>query len=94
MIRDGTEVVLFSQQKCRHCAAAKRYFARHGVEYVEYDISRDERAIRMLLALTGRLAVPTITLAGDVMVGFDAERLDQLLEFGRGEMPDNPYDVV
>ena len=93
MIGDGKDVVLFSRSGCPDCDAAKKYLAHLDVTYKEYDISRDELGIRMLLALTGRAVVPTITIGGDVMIGFDQARLNQLLEFGRNATPENPYDI-
>ena len=93
MIGDGKDVVLFTKQGCGDCDAARTRLAHLGVPYIEYDISRDEGGTRMLLALIGRAVVPTITIAGDVMVGFDPERLDQLLDFGKRATPDHPYDI-
>lgn len=51
--------------------------------FTEHDVSRDQSALRMMLALSGRAAVPTIAACGEVMVGFDPVRLDQMLkDFG------------
>jgi hypothetical protein len=49
------------------------------VKFTEYDVSRDQTALRRMLSLSGRAAVPTIAACGEAMVGFDPGRLEQML---------------
>jgi hypothetical protein len=52
-------------------------------------VSQDETALRTMLALSGQAAVPTIAACGEVMVGFDPGRLEQMLNCAtnRSEVP-------
>lgn len=43
------------------------------------NVAEDAAARNELLARTGRVAVPVITIDGDVVVGFDRGRLQRLL---------------
>ena len=46
----------------------------------------------MLRVSNGARSVPVITACGEVMIGFNAARLDQMLECikNRSDLPDNP----
>jgi S1-C subfamily serine protease len=52
------------------------------VPYVEKDVSRDQRAAQEMVQRTGQRGVPVITVDGDVVIGFDQRRLEQLLPLG------------
>jgi glutaredoxin len=76
---NDSEVLLFTTPNCPHCRTAREYLSRTGVSFTEYDVSADQSALRRMLALSGRAAVPTIAACGEVMVGFDAAWLDEML---------------
>ncbi len=74
------ELELFWRPDCPHCRSAKDYLSRKGVNWREYDVSRDQDALHRMLSFTGRAAVPTIRVGNAVLVGFDAAKLDQMIE--------------
>jgi glutaredoxin 3 len=49
------------------------------VEFTAKNVAEDAAAREELIAKTGRMAVPVITLDNDVIVGFDRGRLQRLL---------------
>lgn len=57
----------------------KEYLSRHGVDYEEKDITTDEQAREEMYRRTGQTAVPTLVVNGQVMVGFDENRLRKIL---------------
>jgi len=58
---------------------AKEFLSQKGVPFVEKDVSRDRAAAQELLQM-GQRGVPVIKVDGQVMVGFNRARLEQLLE--------------
>jgi hypothetical protein len=42
-------------------------------------VSRDDDALRRMLWLTGRALVPTLKIRSQVLVGFDPDRVEQML---------------
>ncbi|HEX6988189.1 MAG TPA: glutaredoxin family protein [Bacillota bacterium] len=80
MSRNGQgDIVVYTQPGCAPCAAAKEFLASQGIEFVERNIREDPSALAELRRL-GAMATPTITIGEAVVVGFDRERLAQLLE--------------
>lgn len=49
------------------------------MEFTAKNIGEDPVALEELRARTGRMAVPVITVGGEVVVGFDRGRLKRLL---------------
>ncbi|HEV3232186.1 MAG TPA: Uxx-star family glutaredoxin-like (seleno)protein [Candidatus Dormibacteraeota bacterium] len=73
------EVAIYSTPTCQYCAQAKRWFREHGVQYSEFDVSRDPNRASEMYRLTGQGSVPVIRVGGQVMVGFDPLQLARLL---------------
>jgi glutaredoxin len=51
----------------------------HGIAFTAKNVAEDPAARDELIAKTGRMAVPVITVDGEVIVGFDRGRLKRLL---------------
>jgi glutaredoxin 3 len=54
---------------------AKEFLDKHGIQYQEFDISKDAAARKEIVSLTGQLAVPQIYIDGEVILGFNEELL-------------------
>ncbi|UCD71611.1 MAG: hypothetical protein JSW70_01070 [Syntrophobacterales bacterium] len=58
---------------------AKEYLSHKGIEFTDYDVTRDREALKEMVEISGARSVPVITVCKEVMVGFDRNRLDQML---------------
>lgn len=76
---DAKNVVVYSTPTCMYCKMAKEYFTENGVTYTEHDVSTDEAARKEMMDKTGQMGVPVIDVDGEVVIGFDQERLAELL---------------
>ena len=56
----------------------KEFLSQKGVPFTERDVVKDPQAIEELAKL-GYLTTPVIVVDGEVVVGFDRKRLEQLL---------------
>jgi len=57
----------------------KEFLSRKGVKYTEFDVAKDPKARDEMVKKSGRLAVPTITVDDNVVVGFNPPELEKLL---------------
>ncbi len=80
--REG--IIVYKTDWCGVCKKLESYLRRKGVEYVAKDVEKDAEAAAELQAKarekgikTG--SVPVIDVGGELMVGFDRARLEQLL---------------
>ena len=77
--RRQPRVVVFSTPTCPHCRSAKRYLKQKGVRFTDVDVSRDQRAAHDMQRISGQQGVPVITIGGRPIVGFDRNKIDQIL---------------
>ncbi len=56
----------------------KEFLSQKGVPYVERDVLKDERAMDELSDL-GYMTTPVIKVGDEVVVGFNRQRLEDLL---------------
>jgi glutaredoxin 3 len=73
------EVTIYTTPTCAWCTAVKRFLDEHEIEYTEYDVSEDEDAAERLIRLSGQTGVPVLDIDGEIVVGFDKERIAELL---------------
>jgi glutaredoxin len=76
-------VLLFTQPGCLSCELMKVYLEAREIVFEERDITSDSQARSEMLELYDSPTTPTLVVTSsefpDVVVGFDPERLDQLL---------------
>jgi glutaredoxin len=55
------------------------YLSGRGVEFEIRDVSADEQAVRELVYTYRSRATPTLVIDGEVLIGFDPQRIDEVL---------------
>ena len=58
---------------------AKEYFKENGIEYKEHDVSQDSEARQEMVEKSGQMGVPVILIDGNMVIGFDQGRIQELL---------------
>lgn len=81
--RKKKRVIIFSTPTCGYCNMAKQYFRQHQIRFKDVDVSRDQTAARDLVRRTGQMGVPVIDIGGQLIVGFDKPKIDQLLNINK-----------
>ena len=76
---EGPEIIVFSTPTCPYCGMAKNYFKSKGLQFTEYDVSKDQRMAQEMVRITGQSAVPVIVVNGRVMIGFNRDGVEQAL---------------
>jgi glutaredoxin len=72
------KIVLYSQPGCPPCFAARAFLESRKVPFEYKDVQKDSVALRELLELNSR-STPTLVVGGEIMIGFDPDRLSTLL---------------
>ena len=74
------EVKIYTTPTCPQCKMAKEFLSKKGVSYEAFDVTTDKSALEEMRRITGgALRVPVISVCGDVMVGFEANRIELAL---------------
>jgi glutaredoxin-like YruB-family protein len=72
-------VTIYSTPSCHYCHAAKDFFTEHNVAYTEHNVAEDQGKRMEMIEMTGQMGVPVIRIEDDVIVGFDEEKIKELL---------------
>jgi glutaredoxin 3 len=64
------------------CAKVKEFLSQNKIEFVDRNIAADEAALNELEKL-GYMTTPVTVIDGQVVVGFDRDKLQKLLETGQ-----------
>ena len=74
-------VKVYSFESCPWCSKVKKYLDSKGVEYEVRDIELSQDAAQECMKISGDTMVPVTTVDGtNYVVGFDKEKIDQLLK--------------
>lgn len=77
-----TQVEIYSTPVCHFCNTAKEFFAEHNIKYTEHDVAADAEQRQAMIDMTGQMGVPVIKIGNDIVIGFDEEKLKELLMVG------------
>lgn len=72
-------ITIYSTPTCVYCNALKKYLTSKNFEYTEIDVSKDEKELEKMVAISGQMGVPVIDIDGNVVIGFDKPRVDEIL---------------
>jgi len=72
------DVIVYSTPLCTPCERLKRHLRGKGVDFKVVDIMMDEDA-GAFLESRGIRSTPVLSVDGELLVGFDPVRIDQLL---------------
>lgn len=72
-------VTIYSTPVCHFCHHAKDFFQANGVEYTEHDVASDAEKRQEMIEMTGQMGVPVIRIEDDVIIGYDEDKLKELL---------------
>jgi glutaredoxin-like YruB-family protein len=74
-----TQVTIYSTPVCHFCQTAKEFFKENDVTYTEIDVAADAEKRQEMIDMTGQMGVPVIQIGQDVVIGFDEDKVKELL---------------
>ncbi|MBY0309997.1 glutaredoxin family protein [Patescibacteria group bacterium] len=73
-------VTIYSTPVCHFCHKAKEFFKENNIAYTEHDVASDADKRTEMIDMTGQMGVPVIQVDEDVIIGYDEDKLKELLE--------------
>ena len=73
-------VTVYTTPTCSWCTTLKTHLRKNGIRFREVDVSKDQRAAEDLVRKSGQQGVPQTDINGQIIVGFDKERINNLLD--------------
>ena len=73
-------IKVYSTLTCPYCKMAKSYLDDKKIEYTDVDVSVDEKAADEMIQKSGQMGVPVLDIGGEIIVGFDQDKINKALE--------------
>jgi len=73
------KVLVYSTPTCPWCIRAKQFLNDNNIIFENYDVSADQSKAEEMVKKTGQMGVPVLDIEGEIITGFDKERIKQVL---------------
>jgi len=74
------QVVVYTTPACTWCNTLKTYLKAHNVLFREVNVAADPSLAEAMVRKSGQQGVPQTEIDGQIVVGFDKARINQLLD--------------
>lgn len=72
-------VKIYSTPTCVYCKMAKEFFGKNNIQYEEYNVAEDDKALEEMTEKSHQRGVPVIDIGGEIIVGFNRVELERIL---------------
>ena len=73
-------VTVYSTPTCSWCTTLKSYLKKNNIRFRDVDVSKDQKAADAMVKKSGQQGVPQMEVNGQIIVGFDKVKINQMLE--------------
>jgi glutaredoxin 3 len=73
------QIKIYSTESCGFCVRVKQYLKDKNLEFETVDIGAEPEKAQEMVEKSGQMGVPVIDVEGEIIVGFDKEKIDQAL---------------
>lgn len=74
------KVRIYSTPTCPYCIRAKQFLKENTVDFEDVDVSMNHEAAQEMIKKSGQMGVPVLDINGEIIVGFDKEKIKRVLE--------------
>ena len=71
----ANSVKVYSTPACPYCIRTKQFLKESNIPFEDIDVSADQSAAEEMMRVSGQMGVPVLDIDGEVIVGFDKERI-------------------
>jgi len=72
-------VKVYSTPTCPWCVRAKQFLKDNNIAFEDFDVGADQAKADEMVKVSGQMGVPVINIEGEIIVGFDKDRIKQSL---------------
>jgi glutaredoxin-like YruB-family protein len=70
---------VYSTPSCPYCFTLKEFLKEHNIEFEDIDVSKNGKALEEMIKKSGQMGVPVVEIDGQIVVGFDKEKICKIL---------------
>jgi glutaredoxin 3 len=73
-------VKVYSTPTCPYCYMAKNFLRQNNIEFEDINVAADYSGAIDMVRKSGQQGVPVIDIEGDIIIGYDQERMREALK--------------
>jgi len=73
-------IKVYSIPDCSWCKKVKTYLTSKNVDFTDINVEDDPEGRQELMSLSPELQIPLVNINGNIVVGFNKEKLDEYLQ--------------
>jgi len=74
------KIKVYSTETCPYCNALKSFLKENKVKFEEIDVEKNQKAAEEMVEKSGQMGVPVTIINGEIIVGFDREKIEKKLK--------------
>lgn len=68
-------VKVYSTPTCPWCIRVKQFLSDNNIVFENLDVSSNRQAADEMVKISGQMGVPVLDIEGEIIVGFDKEKI-------------------
>jgi glutaredoxin 3 len=72
-------VKIYSTSACPWCMRVKQFLKENNIAFEDLDVSGNQQAAEEMIQKSGQMGVPVLDIDGEVIIGFDKEKIKAAL---------------
>ena len=73
------QITVYSTPTCPYCLMVKQFLKDNNINFHDYDVGSDRAKAQEMVQKSGQMGVPVLDIDGEIVVGFDRDRIKQIL---------------
>ena len=73
------KIKVYGVPTCPFCKRTKEFLKSKGLNFEDIDVAADHNLAKEMVEKSGQMSVPVIEVDGEIIIGFDKEKIETLL---------------
>jgi len=73
------DIKVYSTEFCPYCVSLKEFLKEKNIAFQAIDVTQDIKAQEEMIEKSGQMGVPVTDIDGQIIIGFDREKISQIL---------------
>lgn len=74
------DIKVYSTPTCPYCVRAKQFLKDNNIAFENIDVASNPEKAQEMMDKSGQMGVPVLDIDGKIIVGFDKDKIKELLQ--------------
>ncbi len=73
------KVIVYSTPTCPFCVRVKQFLKDNNIQFEDVNVATDHKRAEEMVQRSGQMGVPVLDIDGEIVIGFNKNRISELL---------------